>query len=1214
MHGAAYTSSYFPTTHRRYLITTDWERHCRPGKRAIAVEIKWHHARAIEHALARPWMRDDEATVSFLEEMHLLQACTSTHRCHIHHNGVPTESRWMKFSHGDYVMVEAFKLEPPHDTDSEGELPMPIAGIVSDDTSSWTSSSTTQESVDELHLEDTYMSDALIIYRPLGRTLRPPYLIQAMHTTHINNLVIVMQHWQDLRYQPWRIECVHPTYGADYPQSDETHIYVVVALCDLQSPLHQVVLNVVQTLDTTLQRALPLPPHVDRDDILQANRLQGFCRRPQHTCRVYKNGQLLIEGDRRTVTHGDYIRTTITNVLDEDTERNMADSFQVSAQAEGLEHLDETGLAMLDNGRNGEPNIVDNRPRPSQASSSRGPSEQLMEIDEGNAMVPDRADYWIYMATIMYVAAMMLSRQMYHPVIKGKLKRKQRRLDKAPSNGKILRTLAFTYLIVGAEALSINVREGRLSTERQFDDIEPSMMQNYIDSTLPYTYLVCREPLTGLPPPGNTKTEEKTYISLSTSMQESFLHQSRTATMDQIVARICLLLESISLSRKISAAQKDFQKKHGAIQISLSKALQICTEPRQHTGPLVERTFEQIDTVQSTCGVQRPKGTHAHIAPAIRIDPGKVPRVYLPIATSEPNDRNGLEGFEVAPDNPEYLTRIDTGVEGRQHDVFSFETDIDILNDEYGLVNSWDLPARPDPLQLTLELHPSTTEKLLHPCTAPESHDTWFIFTDGSAGKCDQGWSFAIFSGRQSEGVHGAVQLVDWGGGYTDSDPLSHTWLGAVEDSIKSGESEAIMWAILWVLQAHQTYHERKVEIYSDSLTVLNAADGTWGGRDDDSLTLRLRALYHLLWAVRHGRDLCIHHIRGHQGNYGNELVDVLANAIRKGSLESRVPNINISHWFHGTTPNIVFAWLPFDTDRRAEETLQFQRGKLCWTPLNLPKPELQWLKTSKVKRDDQHQHYTLRLRIGSYNVGSIKEKGRTALLREQAEHFGFHALGLQETRTSIDDPVQSNYARIISVAQQGIGDVSFGFQQHWHMQLQNKSAAISAGKMHRLYMLILNSFLLCTTIINYVYCFVLHMRRTVDKRRKQCKVGGRTLQNRYRDIYKIIIWSYSLMPMQIHLFTFHTLGHWDRQRGTSYERVTLHLEHFWHNSDYLRHLHIKTITMVNRSHGSATMEAKQHETITFVYQWPGWNLHFHLQYVNIWTPVWTALTIWRYN
>ena len=463
-----------------------------------------------------------------------------------------------------------------------------------------------------------------------------------------------------------------------------------------------------------------------------------------------------------------------------------------------------------------------------------------------------------------------------------------------------------------------------------------------------------------------------------------------------------------------------------AIQASLSKALQISAEPQHHTGSLVERTFERLSTVQSTCGVQRPKGTHAQDAPAIGIDPGKVPRVYLPIATSEPNDRNGLEGFEVAPDIPEYPARIDADVVGRHLDVFSFDTDIDILNEDYGLVNSWDLPARPDPLQLTLELHPSTTEKLLHPCTAPESHDTWFIFTDGSAGKSEHGyrssWSFAIFSGRQSEGLHGAVQLVDWGGGYTDSDPLSQTWLGAAEDSIKSGESEAIMWAILWILQAHQVHHEMKVEIYSDSLTVLNAADGTWGGRENDGLTLRLRALYHLLWAVRHGRDLCIHHIRGHQGNYGNEFVDVLANAIRKGSLEPRVPNINLSHWFHGTTPNIVFAWLPFDTDRRAEETLQYQRGKLCWTPLNLPKPELQWLQTSKVKSEDKDHHYTLRLRIGSYNVGSIKESGRTALLREQAEHYGFHAIGLQETRSSIDDPVQSNYVRIISVAQQGVG------------------------------------------------------------------------------------------------------------------------------------------------------------------------------------------------
>ena len=667
MHGAAYTSSYFPTTHRHYLITTDWERHCRPRKRAIAVEIKWHHARATEHALARPWMRDDEATVSFLEEMHLLQACTSTHRCHIHHHGVPTESRWMKFSHGDYVMVEAFKLEPPHDTDSEGELPMPIPGIVSDDTSSWTSSYTTQESIDEPHLADTYMSDALIIYRPLGRTLRPPYLIQAMHTTNINNLVIVMQHWQDLRYHPWRIECVHPTYNADYPQSDETHIYVVVALCDLQSPLHQVVLNVVQTLDTTLQRALPLPPHVERDDILQANSLQDFCQRPQHTCRVYKNGQLLTEGDRRIVTHGDYIRTTITNVLDEETERRMADSFQVSAQAAGLEHLDETGLAMLDNGRNGQPNIVDNRPRPSQASSSRGPSEQLTEANAGNAMNHDRADYWIFNASIMYVAAMILGRQIYQPEVKGKIKRKQRRLDKTPSNGKILRTLAFAYLVVGAEALAIQVREGRLPAERQFDDLEPPLRQLWTYSTMSSNYLVCREPLEGLPPPGNPQIEEDIDSLLSTPMIESLLSRPRTETRDFSMhggeLRQDLNMWQQHSSQRLSPPGNPVDDLHlpveGVIdrtnltekglflidfiglQATLKHTIDYYKPQRKLNGHLVEQMDERKCTVQSTCMMPGPQATSfASTVQTIGSSPGTVPRVYLPIDTSDPNSRD----------------------------------------------------------------------------------------------------------------------------------------------------------------------------------------------------------------------------------------------------------------------------------------------------------------------------------------------------------------------------------------------------------------------------------------------------------------------------------------------------------------------------------------------------------------------------------------------
>lgn len=44
MHDSAHSSAFFPRTYRRYLLTMDWERHCRPRQVAIAVEISWHHA------------------------------------------------------------------------------------------------------------------------------------------------------------------------------------------------------------------------------------------------------------------------------------------------------------------------------------------------------------------------------------------------------------------------------------------------------------------------------------------------------------------------------------------------------------------------------------------------------------------------------------------------------------------------------------------------------------------------------------------------------------------------------------------------------------------------------------------------------------------------------------------------------------------------------------------------------------------------------------------------------------------------------------------------------------------------------------------------------------------------------------------------------------------------------------------------------------------
>ena len=136
--------------------------------------------------------------------------------------------------------------------------------------------------------------------------------------------------------------------------------------------------------------------------------------------------------------------------------------------------------------------------------------------------------------------------------------------------------------------------------------------------------------------------------------------------------------------------------------------------------------------------MQRPKGTHAHDAPAIGIDPGMVPRVYLPIATSEPSGRNVLGGGEVAPDLSECKFRIDA--------------DVDVTDDEHGLVWPWNVNDRPHLISLDLDYHPDSFAALVEPTGVLQDKFTdIFIYTDGSAGSHNEifasTWAFVVFEG-----------------------------------------------------------------------------------------------------------------------------------------------------------------------------------------------------------------------------------------------------------------------------------------------------------------------------------------------------------------------------------------------------------------------------------------------------------------------------------
>ena len=428
MHDAAYTSDYFSAAYQHYMLTTDWERHLHNRQRVVATEIVWNTAQGPTKSLSRLWVVETTTIVNFLETIGVLQGCTTTHRCHITLNGHYCTGRWLQFTHGTYVLVDAHPQERPDDTESECEDAAPIAQAHHDDTSSTTSSSS-QAEVDQLHLEGSFVTDTLIVYRPPGRTLRPLHLIEPVRTTDPHNLVVIMQHWQDLRYYTWGLVGVHPTYDQEYPQSDDAHIFVLVALHDLPGPLHQVVLTVLHSPNIFVQKAQITTPVITRDIILLLNRMDHFCQRTLTTCRVYLNSQLLPDGTTRRVANGDYVRISMTEDPTPEAAAVIAEEFQVPEGAPGWEYAGEALLGLMTREGSDTATMIQGRPRPSQAPQGHG--------------VRDDELYWIGMGFFLTISLIVCSRW-FDPPAKRTMTQCRRRPKDQHKNA--WKTAAFMYL------------------------------------------------------------------------------------------------------------------------------------------------------------------------------------------------------------------------------------------------------------------------------------------------------------------------------------------------------------------------------------------------------------------------------------------------------------------------------------------------------------------------------------------------------------------------------------------------------------------------------------------------------------------------------------------------------------------------------------------------------------------------------------------------
>ena len=293
------------------------------------------------------------------------------------------------------------------------------------------------------------------------------------------------------------------------------------------------------------------------------------------------------------------------------------------------------------------------------------------------------------------------------------------------------------------------------------------------------------------------------------------------------------------------------------------------------------------------------------------------------------------------------------------------------------------------------------------------------VYTDGSydgkakEGECSATWATIIFG---KDDTDGHIYLVDWYGAPVEDDPLDCQRVGAIRHHIREAEASALIWAALY-LMAHFP-HER-VCIYSDALAALNAAKGVWGVHPDEHIGVRLRTAYQLLERAKEKDHLHCRHVKSHTGILGNELADLVANALRAGELEARRPPRHYATWMQGDPPRITRAFMLLDDSLR-NDVPKLHGPILHYGPPELPTSGTKWLEGTRYLDLSE----ATRIKVVSYNANTLRHPGAVAMLREQCAAQKVNIIGIQETRTQEACTYDTNYIRYVGVAQKGHGGV----------------------------------------------------------------------------------------------------------------------------------------------------------------------------------------------
>ena len=306
------------------------------------------------------------------------------------------------------------------------------------------------------------------------------------------------------------------------------------------------------------------------------------------------------------------------------------------------------------------------------------------------------------------------------------------------------------------------------------------------------------------------------------------------------------------------------------------------------------------------------------------------------------------------------------------------------------------------------------------------------VYTDGSAGlhygdyaySRKAAWAFGVWL-EHDQGR--ALLAADCGHVCTDKD--SAEWTGAQWGSAAEGERAALLVGAVYVLRLQPTC---PVHFWFDSTTAGFGASGRWCHNEASRDATLVRCVFQLLEA-RGSDDVHYGHVKAHQGDPYNELVNTLAYQALVSGRQRPVLDFAVADLLQGDKPWCTHWVTIYLASLEKPHYPGLEYGRLVWSRHQMtPHADIVW-EDFRIRKEARKEASTCPLIFVSFNVRTLQYHrddlalhgtvGAYSMLEEQLVDRAVDVVFLQETRSRSSHVLDGrHYKRFAVAAEAGHG------------------------------------------------------------------------------------------------------------------------------------------------------------------------------------------------